>query len=70
MPAIYGPSPTSSVAQAQRAAEKLVDQIESAASSKNLKSLDEAEATQRAEATQWAEMTALANILLDLEGDD
>ena len=62
MTAIYGPTPTSTVHEAQKAAEKFVDQIQSAVSSK--KGIDEAEAK------QWAEMTTLARVLLELVADD
>jgi hypothetical protein len=62
MPAIYGPAPTSSVPQAQKAAEIFVSQVQSALSSKK--------GVEEAEAKQWEEMTALARILLELEGDN
>lgn len=59
MPFIYGPTATSSVSQAQEAAEKFVDQVEAAVSSN--KGIEEAEAT------QWKEMTGLTRLLLELE---
>jgi hypothetical protein len=62
MPAIYGPTSSSSISQAQKAAEKFVDQVQSAASSK--KGIEEVETR------QWEEMTALARLLLDLEGNN
>jgi hypothetical protein len=42
MPAVYGLTPTSSVSQAQKAAEKFVDPVQSAASTN--KSIEEAKA--------------------------
>jgi hypothetical protein len=62
MPTIYGPTPTSSILQAQEAAEKFVDQVQCAASSK--KGIEEAEVK------QWEEMTTLTGLLLELEGDN
>ena len=59
MPFIYGPTPTSSVSQAQEAAEKFVDQVQAAVTSN--KGIEEAEAK------QWKEMTALTRLLLELE---
>ncbi|KZP34467.1 hypothetical protein FIBSPDRAFT_906522 [Athelia psychrophila] len=61
MPHIYGPTTTSSVSQAKKAAEAFVDQVQSAAHGKSV---------EQGEAKQWAEMTALANILLEIEGTD
>lgn len=64
MPNIYGPTPTSSVSQAKKAADVFVDQVQSAARGKSAASV------KQVEATQWAEMIALANILLEVEGVD
>ena len=64
MPNIYGPTPTSTISQAQAAADAFVDQIESIANSKSSKGAEQAETK------QWAEMTALANILLEIEGGE
>lgn len=62
MPVIYGPSSDASVAQAQKAAEKFVDQVESAVDSKK--------GIKEAEVKQWEEMTTLAEVLMEIEGEN
>lgn len=64
MPIIYGPTPTSSVSQAKKAAGEFVDRVQSAASGKSVDSI------KQVEVTQWAEIIALANILFEEEGTD